>query len=105
MVATVEISLVSRIQAEIHVISNIFPVSAAICDLPLTLTSPSNRTIPVVLTVPKNIDIAVGISLSYRVQTEIYVKFRGRHLGFSLPLASGRFTGSSIVIAVIEIEW
>jgi len=38
MRVTVEISLVSCIQAEILVISNLFPVSAAICDLPLALT-------------------------------------------------------------------
>jgi len=67
----VDISLVSCIQAEIHVISNLFPVSAAICDLPLTLMSQSNRTIPVVLCDSENVGISVVISLLSCIQTEI----------------------------------
>jgi len=47
MVVDVEISLVSCIQAEIDVTSNLFPVSAAICELRLILTSNSNRSLPV----------------------------------------------------------
>jgi len=53
--AEVQIWLESCIQAEIHVISNLFPVTAAICDLQLTLTSHSNRTISVFLSDPKNV--------------------------------------------------
>jgi len=68
----VEISL-ACIQAEIHVISNLFPVSVAIYDLPITLTSSSNGTIPFVLFDPENEGIAVGILLLSCVQPEIYV--------------------------------
>ena len=48
-----EISLVSCMQIEILVISDLHPVSVAIFDLPLTLTSHSNRSTPVVLSDPK----------------------------------------------------
>jgi len=70
---SVDISLVSCTQAKIHVISNLFPVSAAICDVQLTLTSHNNRTTPVVLSDPENVGLAVGISLLSCVQVEIYV--------------------------------
>jgi len=83
MGVAVKMSLVSCILAEIHVISNLFPVSTAICDLRLTLMSHSNRNIPVVLMDSEKVSIAVGISLLSWVKLRYaYLKFRGHHLGF-----------------------
>jgi len=48
-----------------------FPVSAAICDLPLIPTSHSNRTILVALSDPENIGLAIGISLPACVQFKL----------------------------------
>jgi len=64
--------LLSYIQVEIHVNSNLFQISTANCDLPFTLTSHSNRMIPVVLTDPENTRIAVEMSLLSYLPTEIY---------------------------------
>jgi len=67
-----------------NIISNLFVVSVAICDLPLTLTSRSNRTIPVVLTDPKNIGKTVGNSVLFVYKLiYTYLKFRVRHHGYT----------------------
>ena len=64
--------LVSCIQTEILVTSNLLSISVAIIDLPVTLILHSNCTNPVVLFGPENKGIAVGISLLSCVQAEVY---------------------------------
>jgi len=81
---TVEILLVSCMQAKAPVISNLFLTSTAICHLTFTLTSHNNCNIAVVLTDHENIGVAVGISLLSGAHTEICVfEVWGSHLGLS----------------------
>ena len=67
------ISLLSYIEAEIYVISQVHPVMATIFDLPLTSTSESVHISSNMLVNLENVVVAFGISLLSCVQAEINV--------------------------------
>jgi len=112
----VEISLVSCIQAEIRIIPNLFMASAAICDMPLiwrrtiivyysNSNNNNNNSSRPVVNLPRkhgcslwNFNAILFTNWDIRVWS-----FDAALLDFPLPVASGRFTGCSILMAVIQM--